>query len=166
MGGTYVFDIETNGLLGQGDRIHCMVAIEVSTRKVHRWNPNDIQTGLDFLENAKHLIAHNGIDFDYPFIKQVSKDINLPPLTDTLIMSRLIYTDLGKLDKKARDANPNYALPKELTGRHSLESWGYRLKTYKGDYGKTTDWSQYTEEMLEYCEQDCWVTLELYNKLM
>lgn len=166
MGGTYVFDIETNGLLREGDRIHCMVAINISTREVHRWNPNDIRSGLDFLSKADHLIAHNGIGFDYPFIKQVSPEIKLPSLTDTLIMSRLIYADMRDLDFRAREVNPSYALPKNMNGRHSLESWGYRLGNNKGDFGKTTDWSHYTEEMLEYCEQDCWVTFDLYNKLM
>lgn len=165
MGGTYVFDIETNGFLREGTKIHCMVAINVATREVHSWNPNDIKSGLDFLSSADHLIAHNGINFDYPFLRQVSPDIELPPLTDTLIMSRLIYSDMRDLDFNMKKANPSYALPGNMFGRHSLESWGYRLGNYKGDFGKDQDWKTYTPEMLEYCEQDCWVTLDLYNKL-
>jgi DNA polymerase I-like protein with 3'-5' exonuclease and polymerase domains len=165
MGGTYVFDLETNGFLREGTKIHCMVAINIKTREVHRWDPNDIKSGLDFLSNADHLIAHNGIGFDYPFIRQLHPDIKLPPMTDTLIMSRLIYSDMRDLDFKMREHHPSYALPKNMNGRHSLESWGYRLGNYKGDFGKDQDWKTYSPEMLEYCVQDCEVTLDLYEKL-
>ena len=48
-----------------------------------------------------------------------------------------------------------------LRGSHSLKAWGYRLGVLKGDYGDTTDWSEYTPEMLEYCVQDVAVTLKL-----
>lgn len=166
MGGTYVFDIETDGLLKEGTKIHCLVATDVDTKEVHRFNPNNIKSGIELLTNAKKLIAHNGIAFDYPFIKQCYPDIKLPPLVDTLIMSRLIYADMRDLDASMRDKSPSYALPKNMNGRHSLKSWGYRLGILKGDFGETTDWSEYSEEMLEYCEQDVVVTLELYNKLI
>ena len=35
----------------------------------------------------------------------------------------------------------------------------------KGDFGKTTDWSAWSPEMQEYCEQDVRVNLALYNAL-
>ena len=42
-----------------------------------------------------------------------------------------------------------------------LEAWGYRLKCFKGDYGKGHEgsWDTYTPEMLDYCIQDTQVTV-------
>lgn len=166
MGGTYVFDLETNGFLDEGTRIHCIVAINVATQRVHRFDPTDIRSGLDFLAQADGLIAHNGINFDYPFLLKMDPTLKLPRLIDTLILSRLIHSDMWDMDKKFAGKRNGYDIPKNLMGRHSLESWGYRLGEYKGDFGKDQDWQTYSKEMLEYCEQDCWVTLNLYQKLM
>lgn len=49
-----------------------------------------------------------------------------------------------------------------MQGGHSLEAWGERLKKLKGHYD---DWTQLTDEMVTYCEQDVEVTLELFTKL-
>ena len=54
-------------------------------------------------------------------------------------------------------------MPANLYGRHSLESWAYRLNTRKDDFGKTTDWAEYSPEMLEYCIQDVEVSEKLAN---
>ena len=55
-------------------------------------------------------------------------------------------------------------------GRHSLESYGYRLGVLKGEYskGKTAEdaWAKWTQEMSDYCEQDVMVTKSLYEKLL
>lgn len=50
-------------------------------------------------------------------------------------------------------------------GSHSLEAWGYRLKVYKGEFGKTTDWKHYDSEMGEYCRQDVVVTIKLWERI-
>ncbi len=165
MGGTYVFDIESDGFLEEITKVHCLVAIDIATQRVHRFSPNDIRSGLELLSQADHLIAHNGIGFDYPALRKLYPDIELPALTDTLIMSRMIYSDMFDIDCRKRDANPNYELPGKLFGSHKLEAWGYRLGDYKGDFDGG-DWQTYSPEMLEYCEQDCWVTVKLYRHLL
>lgn len=38
-----------------------------------------------------------------------------------------------------------------MPGGHSLEAWGERLKDHKGNFN---DWSQYSEAMDRYCQQD------------
>ena len=48
-------------------------------------------------------------------------------------------------------------------GRHSLESWGYRLGERKGDFIKTGDFSKWSPEMQKYCERDVEVNYELYK---
>jgi DNA polymerase I-like protein with 3'-5' exonuclease and polymerase domains len=50
-----------------------------------------------------------------------------------------------------------------LAGRYSLEAWGHRLGVYKGDFGKTSDWSEFTQEMLDYCVQDTLVNAYLWD---
>jgi DNA polymerase I-like protein with 3'-5' exonuclease and polymerase domains len=54
-------------------------------------------------------------------------------------------------------------MPTKLFGRHSLESWGYRLGDYKGEFGKTTDWSDWSQDMEDYCEQDVHVVETLFK---
>ena len=55
--------------------------------------------------------------------------------------------------------------PIKLVGRHSLKSWGYRLKILKGDFGETTDWKNWSPEMSTYCKQDVKITYDLYQKI-
>ena len=52
-------------------------------------------------------------------------------------------------------------MPLQMYGKHSLASYGYRLGEYKGEFGQTTDWSTWSEEMEEYCIQDVKVTTKL-----
>ena len=61
------------------------------------------------------------------------------------------------LDKKGEWKH----MPLQLYGRHSLESYGYRLGEYKGNFAKETDWKQWSQEMEDYCEQDVNVTVKL-----
>ena len=55
----------------------------------------------------------------------------------------------------------NSRFPLQLRGRHSLEAYGYRLGEYKGEFGKTTDWKEWSQEMQDYCKQDVKVTTKL-----
>ena len=64
----------------------------------------------------------------------------------------------------ALDKQKNWKhMPLKLYGSHSLESYGYRLGEYKGEYGKTSDWQEWSEEMQDYCIQDVKVTTKLCN---
>ncbi len=57
-------------------------------------------------------------------------------------------------------------LPMKYRGRYSLAAFGYRLGVLKGDFGATTDWQEWTQEMSDYCEQDVVVTLKLVEKCL
>ena len=48
-------------------------------------------------------------------------------------------------------------------GKHSLKAWGERLGELKGDFGETSDWKEFSEEMLAYCIQDVKVNCRLPN---
>lgn len=143
---SFIIDIETEAIINP-QKVWMVVLRDVSNpdkilvyHNLHN-NPSDL---LKFntlgLENCI-LIGHNIIDYDLPILERVcnfkyTKDL----VIDTLVTSRLI----------------NY----NISGRHSLDAWGRRLKVPKGDFH---DFSKYSEEMEAYCIQDTLVTLKLYK---
>ena len=135
-----VFDIETDGL--NPTVIHVMVAKEVGVKG------NYIIRGpkafAKFAPKVSKWIAHNGTGFDCKVVENLwGYKIPLSKQVDTLVLSRL-FNPMRK-------------------GGHSLKSWGIRLDEYKGEFN---DWSQYSEEMKEYCKQDVKVTELVYQELL
>ena len=163
---TFVFDIETDGFLEECTKIHC---IGLSTPDGERavYAGKDLIMGLKHLANAAHIIGHNIIGFDIPVIQKLYPTWRTKAkISDTLVMSRIGCPDIIKSDWATIDTS---GMPKKLCGRHSLESWGYRLGIRKGELGSDgneTDWSTYTEEMGDYCLQDVTVNLVLYHHLL
>lgn len=164
-----IFDLESTGLLRQGSTIHCIVMRNVATVDdvdVFDYQPERaVIQGVKALERADILIGHNIIGYDIPLIKEQFPDFEpRGRLLDTLVLSRLYYPHISDRDFERRPAG----MPQRLYGRHSLEAWGYRLKCFKGDFGKndSNDWSTYTPEMLDYCIQDTQVTAKLYELLL
>jgi uncharacterized protein YprB with RNaseH-like and TPR domain len=171
--GTVVFDLETNGLLNDATRIHCLSIyweeddrLETFNDEPYADNPKDlpmasghsITTGIGWLEVADVLVGHNIIGFDIPIIKKLYPWFNPSgDVVDTLLLSRLYHPNLLDIDKKRCWKH----MPLQLYGRHSLESYGYRLNEYKGNFAKTTDWKEWSQEMQDYCEQDVVVTKKL-----
>lgn len=155
-----VFDIETNGLLDSITKVHCIVAKDIDTQEVYSYRPTELKAGVDLLLNAKQLIGHNIQDFDIPALEQIFKVKFENELVDTLLISRLIWTDIK--DKDFRDK----VVPSQLIGKHSLDAWGYRLGKRKGDYIKTHGFEEWTEEMQSYCENDVEVTYLFYLKIL
>ena len=157
-----VFDIETDGLLRGLSTIHCIVARDLDTNQEYRWDNGDIPSGLHTLSTADELWGHNIISYDIEAIKELVPEWTYQGrLYDTLILSRLFFTDLLDRDFRLRPAN----MPANLYGRHSLEAWGHRLGVQKSEFGKSLngDWSVYTPEMLEYCAQDVVVSVQVAN---
>ena len=162
-----LFDIETNGLPRKGlDRIHCIVAKDIDTEQVFRFNDtgstHSVTNGITLLQEADVLIGHNIVGFDVPVIQQIYPFFQTKAVFyDTLILSRMFFPDILSRDYRKKPIG----MPAKLYGRHSLEAWGYRLGDYKGEFGKTTDWSDWSMEMEDYCEQDVHVCDSLF-KLM
>ena len=71
----YLFDIETNGLLDELDRIHCLVLIDADTGDVLDFadqpGRRPISEGLEILRTADEVIGHNILGFDLPAIRLV-----------------------------------------------------------------------------------------------
>ena len=65
----YVFDLETNGLVHELDRIHSLVLRDVDTEEVISCTDHpgydSIHTGLTLISQADMLIGHNIINFDF-----------------------------------------------------------------------------------------------------
>ena len=164
--GPVIFDLETNGLLLNTTCIHCACLYYTSDDYSETFNDEKIGKGMSspVVRAVQHIqipdciIGHNIVGFDIPIIKNIYPFFNpVGTIVDTLILSRLYHPNLLDIDK----LNQWPDMPTKLYGSHSLEAWGYRLGEYKGDYGKTTDWSQWSQEMEEYCTQDVLVTKKL-----
>ena len=167
-----IFDLETNGLLHDATKIHCLCIYDTDTEKTMVFNDQSFTTaterqaaepivrGIQYLEDADCIIGHNIINYDlsiitkfYPWFRRIGDCL------DTLLLSRLYHPNLIEIDKqKTWDG-----MPLKLYGSHSLAAWGYRLNETKGDYCKDADWKEWSPEMEDYMIQDVTVTRKLWN---
>ena len=151
----WVFDIEANGLL---DVIHTIYMVVFKKLGVDEYvvftdddedYPNLIEMPKWVEENVDCLIAHNGVRYDLPAMREVLG--YEPPkrvsIVDTLIVSRM-------------NDWPN----KKMNRKHSLAAWGQHLGVAKGDFKDFE--GGYSKEMLEYCKQDCLVNEHVYRHVM
>ena len=153
-----IFDLETNGFLSDATKIHSIVIKDIDTKQVFSYHGDKIGRGLYILSGASLLVGHNILKFDLPVIEKLYPEYKIEgEVFDTLLVSRLIWTNRKELDFQMKE------LPLNLAGRHSLESWGYRLGLRKGDYAKENDFSVWTPAMQTYCERDVEVTYELFK---
>ena len=159
---TLIFDLETNGLLHDLSCIHCLVIYNVEADQTTVYNDTGntepIVRGISFLEEADCIAGHNIIGYDIPAIKKLYPWFEPKgTVIDTLLLSRLYHADLLAIDRKRNWKG----MPMQLYGRHSLEAYGYRLGEAKGEFGKDADWSDWSQEMQDYCVQDVVVTKKL-----
>jgi hypothetical protein len=159
-----IFDLETDGLLKDVSTIHCLAIHDLGTEQTFTYNDKGhgepISRGLQMLQDADLIIGHNIIGYDIPVIRKLYPWFSQPTsLVDTLLLSRLYHPDMITLDKK----HTWDGMPLKLYGKHSLESYGYRLNERKGDFGSTSDWSDWSQDMEDYCIQDVKVTTKLWQ---
>lgn len=173
-----LFDIETDGLLHQATRVHCIGIVDVDTEVTSSYGPGAINSALVRLDQADEIIGHNIKRFDIPALKKL---VGFDPKagqkgTDTLVVSRLMYPAIKESDLT------DSRVPSEYKGKHSLGAWGYRLGKHKGDYAQVkraeamalgyTDeaaiqkfiWSTFSQEMLDYMMDDVNLNFLLYKK--
>lgn len=131
-------DLEANGLTP--DTIWCVVTKENGVTLVH----GDPDSLSEALEGSQSVVGHNLIGYDMPVLERLW-GITVAPerVLDTLVLSRLYEPS--------------------KSGGHSLRNWGECLGFPKGDH---TDWSQLSQEMIDYCIQDVNVTEAVHQKLM
>ena len=127
-----VFDCETNGLLHDVSEIHCIAIYDNTKEETFVFNNQGDQSGpiteaLHWLSSADVLVGHNVINYDLPVLRKIYSWFDTDAsIVDTLILSRLYHPNMMEIDKKRNIAR----MPLQLYGRHSLESYGYRLQEY------------------------------------
>lgn len=162
-----IADLETDGFLESVTKIHCLVARDIDTGEIHAFQPENVQEGLKLLELADLLVFHNGCKYDVPVIRKLYPGVKIDEkkVYDTLVVSRLIYSDLRERDGANIEKG---LLPTKLWASHSLKAWGYRLGVLKGEFKEVNGedaFKEYKPEMLDYCRQDTEVTFTLYKLL-
>lgn len=89
------------------------------------------------------IVGHNILSFDVPALNRLwSSGISFDCCVDTLVLSYL--------GDPARE------------GGHSLDSWGARLGVPKIEFN---DWSNFSQEMLTYCERDVELNVLVFKHL-
>lgn len=157
----YVFDLESNGLLDSLTKIHCLVLKEIDSGKVHSFTPNKVEEGLKLLSEADLISGHNIIGFDLPAIKKVFPQWSTKAkILDTIICSRLIWSNVKDNDYKNYQT---HGFNPKLIGSHSLKAWGVRLNLHKDNFGETSNWAEWSEDMQAYCEKDVEVNYKFYQ---
>jgi DNA polymerase-1 len=146
----------------------CIVCRDADTGEVTTYGPDQAAEGVSHLLESDELIGHNIINYDLPVLAKLGYlerrgNPTLPKLTDTLVMSRLIHTNLSEQDRISNLKDE--VMPSKMVGSHSLKAWGHRLDCHKGDYLEEHGFDHFSEGMLVYCIQDTEVTYRLYHKL-
>ena len=157
-----VFDLETDGFISQANKIHCLGNYDTETEETMVFNDQGDQEpvvrGVQLLDDAEEIAGHNIIGFDLPIIRKFFPWFQrIGDCLDTLLLSRLYHPNLIDIDKRHCWKH----MPLQLYGRHSLEAYGYRLGEYKGEFGKDTDWKDWSQSMQDYMVQDVVVTNKL-----
>lgn len=149
-----VFDIEANGLnevtIGKSvnaevDKVWCLVAKDIQSGQVYQFRQERIKDGVDLLRRADKLIGHNILMYDLPVLERFYGPIDTEVI-DTLVISKLMYPD--------RQNHP--------IGNNSLKAWGIHLGLNKIEY--ELGFSEWTEEMLEYCVRDVDLNHAVWDK--
>ena len=128
------------------DKVWCIIAYERGAKEYTTWSGDDLVCFKDWIKEQGELevIGHNIIGYDIPVLEQLlNVDFSKCKITDTLVMSRL--------------AQPS------REGGHSLENWGQLLGFPKGEHN---DWDNFSQDMVEYCEQDVRVNELVYQRLL
>ena len=154
-----VFDLESDGLYDVVTKIHCIVIHDITAKQTFAYGPDRIADAIAHLATADVLIGHNVIFYDIPVLQKLHSFVSKARIVDTLICTRLIWPKEKLYDL---DLEQYPQVPKNLRGSASLKAWGWRLADNKINF---KDFSEYSEEMLEYCIQDVNVTTKLWKHI-
>ena len=155
-----VFDCETDGLYDKATKLHCLVIYDITRKETFSYGPDRAADALAHLATADVLIGHNIIFYDLPVLQKLHSFVNNARIIDTLVCTRLIWPK-ERLDEL--DYEQYTEVPPNLRGSASLKAWGWRLSDHKISF---KDFSEYSQEMLDYCIQDVVVTTKLWKQIV
>ncbi|ARK07459.1 thermostable DNA polymerase I [Sphingobium phage Lacusarx] len=182
-----VFDAETDGLLREVTRVHCVAVRDFDTgqRWMFRQNKreNNIEKLFDLLDSAEEIWNHNLIGFDIPMLEKLYPWWTPQArIRDTMVLARLLFPDQKDKDFRLHEAGK---IDGKLIGTHKLDAWGQRLNMFKGDYSKIKEaeglelgyekgsdemrrhvWGKWSQELEDYCVNDVGVTCELIKLIL
>lgn len=168
----FVLDIESSNLLQNGldytempyrlkpdYSLWCIVVRNIDTNEVHSLIESECTHSAlrSLLKGATELIGHNIVAFDMPVLSLLGildYTIGYPGTPSTLYGEPCVFTDTLLWSK---------LLNADRLGGHGLKAWGKRLGDHKGDY---SNWSRFTDEMLDYCIQDTAVNAQVHSELL
>ena len=97
-----IFDIETDGLLYNVSTIHCIGIYDTETEETYVYNDTGskepIVKGVQMLDDAELICGHNIIGYDLPVLNKLYDFKFTGKITDTLMMSRLVYPNRRERD--------------------------------------------------------------------
>jgi DNA polymerase I-like protein with 3'-5' exonuclease and polymerase domains len=155
-----IFDLETDGLYDGATVIHCVVIHDICKRQTFTYGPDAIASAVAHLATADVLIGHNILFYDIPVLQKLHSFLCKSRIIDTLVCTRLIWPKELLYDL---DIEQYQAVPPKLRGSASLKAWGWRLADHKIEF---KDFSEFSQEMLEYCVQDVNVTHKLWKHIV
>jgi len=170
----WIGDLESDGLKFECTKLHCIVNyctdtqvyfISVPGRWYKRANDylNKRRNGKEKMRvillanhmrhliemQKRHLVYHNGINFDFPAIERLNSWWVRPKqVDDTFILSSLFQ--------------PDRRTPKGCKGPHSIDAYGARFKVPKPKYEQ---WAVFDLDMLHRCIEDTKIGVKTYELL-
>ena len=139
-----VFDIESDGLLNEVSKIHCLsYNIFIDGKSIRRGSITDYDKIKTFLLSQSTLVGHNIVCYDIPVIEKI---LNIKPkamLVDTLALSWYLYPSELKNGKEQKRKH------------HGLEFWGEILGIKKPEVKSFLGISEEKSQILEYFEYFC-----------
>lgn len=163
-----VVDLETNGLLQEVSKIHCIAVcsiensyseLYVGEEKVHEFlRKMQADTTIE-------MVGHNIFCYDLKVIEKLyGIDFNKThKIHDTLVLGQLLFADIKNDDFNNTHGLPGKIFSKRDYGSHSLKAWGQRIHCFKGEY--VGGWDSYNDDMGKYCIQDTYTTKALFQIL-
>lgn len=153
---SYVFDIEADGLINSVENVWSIVLQDTNTNELFSYFGDNLHVGINKIQEADVLIGHNIICYDVPALEKVFKIKISAKLYDTLLLSRMIWPEIGL----TADSKKKYNIPPSLIGSYSLEAFGYRVGHHKLEH---STWDHWSPEMQKYCEEDVKVNVKLWR---
>lgn len=144
--GWKVYDTESNGFLYEATKLHVIsiVPAELGKDKVSSYYGTVIEEGLEILQQAPVIVAHNQAKHDIPLIQKLYPGWEPPLIVDSLVLSALLFP--------------------ERMGGHGIDAWARRL----GGEQKVQheEWDEFSFEMLKRCESDTRLNKRVLHRLL